>query len=198
MAHRGAAKVNIFRRVDESGILLTDYAAPNVIYEGRTPDQNTSVLNTKWQIKKISLEGSIRKVEYADDEKYRAVWSDRATYFPNTPDNGETLPEYIDYLGGQLLAGPPQYAEVVVNATTWVELTAGFTELLQFSVRHNDQGNQNRVVRLRGDNVPAGIVGFPLEYEEERNYNDVGSTFVLYAKSESGTVTLDLEGLPIA
>lgn len=103
--HKGAEKVNIFRRTDEQGQLLTDCAAPNLVYEGRTPLQGTATSDHKWQIKRITIDGGIRTVEYADNEKYRTIWDDRATYFGAPPAPGGILPEYAECMGFTLDSG---------------------------------------------------------------------------------------------
>lgn len=84
------------------------------------------------------------------------------------------------------------YAAITINDTTWTSLVAPFSDVLQLSVK-NRTGFE---VKLNA-NSPAGYTGMPLEADEERNYNDLDTGFVMQAKaiSGAGSITLDVEVL---
>lgn len=194
MSRSGAAQVDIWRRSDENGIYLVDFAQPNLIYYGITPTQLTATDDCRWQIKRISLEGNIRRVDYANFQKYNNIWDDRASYFPAVPDNGEILPEYEEAFPSsttsqQILS--QRTIKVTVNSTTWTELTAAFTDYKVVSVR-----NKTGVACVvNGDNTVIGVTGYPIDDDEELNYNEISSSFKLYAKSTGVDVDLDVEVL---
>lgn len=195
MAHSGAAQVDIWRRGDENGQVLVDYVQPNLIYIGITPLQPTTGSETKWQIKRLSLVGTLKTVEYANHQKYNNIWNDRASLFPAPPivDNGEVLPEYLQaFPDARDEAVSQRYQLVInVNSTTWTELSAGFTNYNQLSVRN--KSGVDCVVN--GDNTGPGIVGYPLDDLEELNYNEISTAFKLYAKSTGVDVSLHVEVL---
>ena len=190
----GAAAVDLWRRSDENGLYLVDYAQPNLIYYGITPLQNTSTLAPKWQIKRLSLQGTLRRVDYANGQKYNNIWDNRSTYFPPVPDNGERLPEYEEAFpssGSSVSILSQRTAKVTVNNTTWTNLLAGFTNYNVVSVRNKTGVN----CVVNGDNAVIGVLGYPIDDQEELNYNEVSDSFVLYAKSTGANVDLDVEVL---
>lgn len=215
MGTRITPRLDLQRRTDDLGQYFIDFVQPNFIIEGRVEKQANRIATADplWQIKAITLEGTERKTQYYDDGKYRGAWDQRLTYFTAPTDNGEILEEYAALFGltkdgsnnvctrvcGELSVTPARpvsvrYASVAINSATWTDLTVGFTNLIQLSVR-----NENTVLcRVNGDNTPPGFTGMPLPSEDERNYNDVASTFKLYAKCESGSVNLDVEGMQLA
>jgi hypothetical protein len=83
-----------------------------------------------------------------------------------------------------------QYKSVSVDDTGWTDLTALFSNVLVLSV----QNNSGVQVKLNSAS-PAGYEGMPLSSGRERNYNDLDTGFVLQAKAQSGTISLDVEVL---
>lgn len=206
----GAAQVDIIRRTDGPGQYLLDFAQTNVMYEGRTPEQATLTSDHKWQIKRISQVAGVRKVEYANVEKYNVVWDDRASYFtPIAPDATQILSEFSDsnvvttnalgdvcfrvcgetsITGSRAVGG--DFAEITVNDAGWTDLTTPFTDILQLSVQ-NKSGVQCKVSPVN----TAGYSGITLEDDEERNYNDLDTGFKVYGRAQTGTAILFVEVL---
>ena len=83
-----------------------------------------------------------------------------------------------------------RYSAVSITDSGWTSLTSPFTDILVLSV----QNNTGVEIKLNAEQ-PVGYVGMPLKADRERNYNDLDTGFVLYAKSSSGSVTLDVEVL---
>lgn len=83
-----------------------------------------------------------------------------------------------------------RYSSVSIDDSSWTSITAPFTDILVLSV----QNNSGVEIKLNAEQ-PVGYVGMPLKANRERNYNDLDTGFVLYAKSSSGTVDIDVEVL---
>ena len=83
-----------------------------------------------------------------------------------------------------------RYSSVSIDDSSWTSITGAFTGILVLSV----QNNSGVEIKLNAEQ-PVGYVGMPLKANRERNYNDLDTGFVLYAKSSSGTVDIDVEVL---
>lgn len=81
--------------------------------------------------------------------------------------------------------------EVEINASTWTALPANPLTGRQALAIQNLSGVE---VKINYDDEAAGYVGMAIPDDGERQY-DVGSGVVIYAKSSSGTVTINVEEL---
>lgn len=109
--------------------------------------------------------------------------------------NGETVVRVIQKLSngarvvGQSTGG--RITEVSINDTTWTALPA--TPLNP----RNAVGIQNTTntnIKLNWDDQVSGYVGILVPAGAERYY-EISELIVIYAKSESGTITINVEEL---
>jgi len=82
------------------------------------------------------------------------------------------------------------FAEISINSSGWTNLLSSFSNVLVASIQ-NKTGVQ---IKLNSDNG-VGYVGFIVEDDEQRNYNDLDAGFSMFARSETGNVTLNVEVL---
>lgn len=95
--------------------------------------------------------------------------------------------------GSRALSG--DFDEVTINDSSWTDLTASFTDILQLSVQ-NKTGVQIKVRPTPTAVAPtAGYEGIVLEDDEERNYNDLDTGFKVWGRSSAGTVDVFIEVL---
>lgn len=83
------------------------------------------------------------------------------------------------------------FSEITVNSTGWTSLVAPFSDILVLSVQ-NKSGAQ---IKLNPNNTEANYKGMTVEVDEERNYNDLDTGFVMYARAQTGTAVLNVEVL---
>lgn len=69
------------RRLDEIHLIKEDIPNPWTRYIGRA-DFNALDAEARWQIQRITREGTIWTTTYANKGSYSAVWSSRTSYFP--------------------------------------------------------------------------------------------------------------------
>lgn len=78
-------KVDIERRTDEVLFYKEDRVAYNIAYYGRTEVFTALGSDALWQIKRITISGTVKTVEYANFGKYNCVWDNRTSYFGAAP-----------------------------------------------------------------------------------------------------------------
>ena len=81
-----------------------------------------------------------------------------------------------------------QFSEVTINDTSWTSLISPFSDILVLSVQNKSGFN----CKVNPNPSQVGYVGMALDDQDERNYNDLDTGFVLYAKSEPGVASLTL------
>lgn len=86
----GSRHVDSPVRTDRVMYMLEDSTDKGCVYLGQTPSFDTPTSAAKWQIKRITFDGSLLTTEFANSAKYNAIWDDRDTYF--TACSGTTVP----------------------------------------------------------------------------------------------------------
>lgn len=83
-----------------------------------------------------------------------------------------------------------RHTVVTVNASTWTPLPANaLSDRNAIAVQNNTATN----VKLNYSNAISGYVGMTIRKNGGERQYDIKDTIILYAKSESGTVNLDVE-----
>lgn len=197
------------RRTDEVLYFLEDHVAPNIIYYGRTDTFSGVKSDDIWQIKRVVRVGTEVEILYANNGKYNCVWDDRSAYFPAEPShanpsvnmqvslfdeegnpftNLNKLPVTASF-SGLTLGG--LITSVVLNDVTWTALP------LAALANRNAMSIQNVsaiAIKINYDNATVGYVGVTIAPGSERAY-DISDTITIYAKSASGTPTIQIEEL---
>lgn len=179
-------KVDHERRVDEVLYFVKDKVAYNVVYYGRTELFAAAFTDPVWQIKRVTLDGSIEETLYADYGKYNCKWSDRVSYFPAEP----------TYIVDPGLTTHPS-GLTVAGKITVVSLTAGIWTPLPASplTGRNALGVQNQSgteLKLNYDPLTVGYVGILVGPGAERYY-DITDDIILYAKPIAGSPSIVVE-----
>lgn len=85
-----------------------------------------------------------------------------------------------------------KFTEVEINSSTWTALPATpLTDRNAMAI----QNNSNTNVKVNYDNSVSGYEGMTISKRGGERQYDIKDSIVIYAKSESGTVTLDVEEL---
>jgi len=159
----------------------------------------------------IVANGVIVEVEYADDARFSQSWDNRLASF-GPPANGTGaapgdpnlfIPPVRIFTSDGTVFSPTGGGstgttfQVGINNTGWTLVPANVIDNI---VSLNIQNNTGQNVRLNFDNTEPGFLGQQLADQQERIYTlfpraiaDV--TFLVYAKSELGAVTLDVEAI---
>ena len=96
----------------------------------------------------------------------------------------DAVPIEVSAIGGRI-------TEVSVNDSTWTALP---TTALASRNALTVQNQSDREIKVNYDNTESGYVGIIIASGGERYY-DIADAVTLYAKSESGTVTIAIEEL---
>lgn len=186
----GAAHVELLRRTDPILYIIEDrWSDTSCIYIGKTPAFDTLTSQSKWQIQRVTFDGTKLVTQFGNNAKFNCIWDNRASYFG--PSGGIPIPGDVVSgsftLSGLNIAG--KISEVTLDALSWTALPA--VPL----VNRNAMSIQNQSlieIKLNYDNLEPGYVGVKLGSNAERYY-DIKDSIVIYAKAQSGTPTILIE-----
>ena len=156
-----------------------------------------------WLLEKtIILGGTVVTTEYADDGQFTQIWDDRVAVFgpPDGSSSGDSANDFAIPLvrlldanlnftiSGLQTAGRHQL--VSINDSGWTALPAtALADRNAISI----QNNTGVDVKINYT-TSVGYVGMLIKPNGERSY-DIKETIILYARSATGTVSLDVEEL---
>jgi hypothetical protein len=107
-------------RADQTLLYKEDRVADNIIYYGRTEGFATADDEPLWQIKRVTIDGSIKTTTFGNDGKYNCQWDLRTTYFgaEPAPTNDPDLEVLVD-----LYPGDPVFFDFYDDSTPGTEQT---------------------------------------------------------------------------
>lgn len=166
--------------------------------------------DTAWLLERTIVEnGVIVDVEYADDARFSQSWDDRLLSFGPPANGSGAAPGDTNYFippvriftsdgtnfsptGG---GSTGLFATQAIVSTGWTQVDQA---LIDNVVSLNIQNNTGQEVRLKVDDNTGGYEGMVLADQQERIYTlfpktVANSTFLLYARSQTSSVTLDYE-----
>jgi len=156
-----------------------------------------------WLLEKTIIDnGTVVSTEYADDAQFTQVWNDRVAVFGGTTGSGSgsgandfaipavrLLDAVLDFsISGLKNSG--RHTLVTINDSSWTPIPATpLTDRNAIAIQNNSAVD----VKIN-HTTSVGYQGMTIKPGAERSY-DIKDTIVLYARSLSGNVDLDVEEL---